>query len=51
MIRPSFVFRVKTLGAVTASMAMVHEDVHQWTGKQEEEWQEAQDVETVLIDN
>jgi hypothetical protein len=51
MIRPSFVFGVTGLVAVTVPMAMVHEDMHQWTGKQQEEWQEAQHMETVLINN
>jgi hypothetical protein len=51
MIRPPFVFDSLALVAITVPVPMVHEDVHQRTGQQEEKWQEAQDVETVFIDD
>jgi hypothetical protein len=46
MVRPPFILGVMAMAAV----AVMHEDMHQWTGKQEQEGQEAQHMESVFID-
>jgi len=51
MTRPSFVIDFRALLAVTVTVPVMHEEMHQWTCEHEQEGQETQDVDGVLIDD
>jgi hypothetical protein len=51
MARSSFVIDIRVLALVSVSVPVVHEEMHRWTGEQEQEGQEAQYVDGVLIDD